>query len=482
MCDMMTRFAQLAIFLLFHILISSEASRKKIRYCGTNTMNPNRKGECQCADRKKYGFITNKYSYVWKESGGVHSLHWYNCNPTATGNNEVNLPWAVENCDNVFENIEWGNSFSTENEVGSKVTSPIGVRYAMRCEIQGNRYSLCPKDYSTETKDPKWCYRYQMIMSRPYNSKCYEHKECDTNLYCQLPRSSDGGSSDGPGKCEPCAQGMYCPPKTESYLNNWPTCTYGENMCPYPCLEREGSSCDDEHPCCRRLKCHEGFCTTDECIKDGPCTSATNICAGYGCKDGTVLHSIGQPCKKHADCLSGTQCYHEYDTDDDVFGQCKKITPEEEKRVIYQPIRWSCRAHVHCDVNLYCHIPDTMNYGTCWPCSKGDCPEKGEAWNPCSYGANGCPTEDDTCQQENQSCVNYRCCRDTECDSTSRACSPCQKEGNCTNDDGLCSNYACDGGTVVFSLGQTCHLDADCLLDTYCHPKVHTCQPRKKAV
>ncbi len=131
-----------------------------------------------------------------------------------------------------------------------------------------------------------------MMAYKPFGFPCYEHGDCDVDLYCKR----DGSES---GTCSLCLNNQACPDKTFSpKLSNWATCKYGDNNCPDYCVGLDGK-CWTTDPkmgkCCCRLKCNEkGHCVDDNCKKVGTCTDDDDICPEYGCLQGTVVYAAGQ--------------------------------------------------------------------------------------------------------------------------------------------------------------------------------------------
>ncbi len=137
------------------------------------------------------------------------------------------------------------------------------------CDVESN---TCYRSYDK----PRQIYK-------PHNSECKEHFDCDKGLYC------NGGI------CSACQVNEECPEKGNPNFN---TCKRGEYGRPRTnCVTQGGARWPEWGTnCCGGLKCDEGSCVIDKCKKTGTCDDDSDLCDGYGCVNGNVVHAVGQKC------------------------------------------------------------------------------------------------------------------------------------------------------------------------------------------
>ncbi len=251
--------------------------------CYENTINnsywqrrPNTLKRRTLKKLNKYAWDNVYFNYL---QGDGYSQTWHNCDVTAPGVKEPNLTCAWKYCTAVTEDDEWGYIFDTEPNV---YTSPESVRFAVRCQFK-DRVSitcLCPSATSTEPtewcqhrnkktdktlayrnySDSKYCWKLNTMTCKPFGSPCYEHGDCDVDLYCKC----DGSES---GTCSLCLNNQTYPDKTFSpELSNWATCKYGEHDYPDSCAKKGDTYSPNKGlSCCRGVKCSDngGTCIDD---------------------------------------------------------------------------------------------------------------------------------------------------------------------------------------------------------------------------
>jgi len=258
---------------------------------------------------------------------------------------------------------------------------------------------------------------------------------CDDGLYCTLGDSCTNGVCAGTARN--CDDGDVC---------TLDSCDEDGDACVGDSAAMNGAGCDDGQYCTVGDTCSGGTCTgsPNQCDDGNACTADscdegsnqclnTAVADGAGCDDGQYC-TVGDVCTggtcsgSPRDCSDASVCTA--DSCNEVANACSNL-----------PVA----SGTACDDGQYCTVAETCNGGVCG----------GGAARNCSDG-NQCTA--DTCDDNNDQCVNQN----------EPAGTPCDDSSYCTVGE-TCSNGACSGGST-----RNCADTNDCTLDV-CNEGTDAC-------
>jgi len=247
---------------------------------------------------------------------------------------------------------------------------------------------------------------------------------CDDGLYCTVGETCSGGSCGG-GMPRNCTDGNQC---------TVDTCDEDNDTCSSDAAAADGQPCDDGAWCTVGETCSGGSCSggaARDCDDGNACT--TDVCneGADSCDHPAVID--GTPCDDGqfctvSDTCSGGVCGGSPNPCDDANPCTNDVCDEINDQCTATPVTDG----TPCDDGAWCTVGETCNAGTC----------SGGLARNCSDGS---PCTVDSCDEDNDLCVNTPANEGTPCDDGAW----CTVGETCTG--GVCGGGSmrdCDDGDV----------------------------------